>query len=119
MMLAALSLALMTTVGAPDPAANLPTSRDDQVQTFALLTASALVASSQCADIMINQQMLNKAKAFFRAGSDDPAVVAAVQADVAAMKGAITRAPSLQAWCDQIYGFYGPDGSLVPGFMQR
>lgn len=115
-MVALIAMGIAPSVSA-DP---LVRSHQDEIQAYASILAMALTASDRCADILVNQPMLEKAPAFFNITPDDKASSdAAITLERKRLAAAIDAAPSLKAWCDEAYRAYGPSGDVVQDLLAR
>ena len=72
----------------------------------------AQAASYRWDDIKVNIPM-PKAIRDVRTFIDGDALVAEGRQILAAIAEAVSAAPSVQAWCDNTYALYGPNGTMI------
>lgn len=114
-------LALLLVSTSPDglPSPSL-TAHDIEIKAFSMTVAVVLTASSKCADILIDHDLLAALKQSAHIVDEDkPALTREVQANVSDFKTEIAATPELQTWCDEAFRLYGSPGLLIPGLLAR
>lgn len=106
-----LALADMTVPPGPFPHA-------DAVRTVAETFAVALVASARCHDLFVSAE-IDELQIRLGLTDRDSAEILDLQGKL--MKDMVDVADKVgaSAWCDEVYGRFGPSGSMMKGLLKR
>ena len=114
-----LPLALLTSLLLADVTVPTgPHSRPDAIRTLAEAHAVVLVATKRCDDLFANEE-INQLQGALGLSDADSADAFSQLVTLAAGMNATANKVGLKTWCDDTYGRFGADGTMMKRLLKR
>ena len=114
----ALASAFVLTTVAGD-AFTEPRSHRDELFTFATVLAVGRVAPARCAGVTVDASGMRELSRTLHVEPADDKVVDTRTNDFAKTFGEQADKAGAQAWCDDVYAAFGPEGTMMRGLLHR